>query len=101
LFDKELNLYYFVFMVVTTNSGYRVEPRYPRAHTIPQIVLPMMNESGLESWLIFKYFGLGIGADFLRVSISGNGSDGFLGGGWSGKLDFDYSGLMIYGKLYF
>jgi hypothetical protein len=50
---------------------------------------------------ICRFFGLGMGFNFLRVEIDGNGDADFLGGGWKGKLNFDYSGLSIYGKFYF
>jgi len=50
---------------------------------------------------ICRFFGLGMGFDFLRVEIEGDGGDGFLGGGWNGKLNFDYSGLSIYAKFFF
>ncbi len=50
---------------------------------------------------ITRFFGLGLGFNFLRVNIEGDGGDGFLGGGWNGKLEFDYSGLHIYGKFFF
>jgi hypothetical protein len=42
-----------------------------------------------------------MGFNFLRVEIDGNGDADFLGGGWKGKLNFDYSGLSIYGKFFF
>lgn len=50
---------------------------------------------------LFKYFGLGAGFNLLRVDIRGEGGDAFLGGGWNGDLKFNYSGIQIYGKLYF
>jgi len=50
---------------------------------------------------VCRFFGLGMGFNFLQVEIEGDGGDGFLGGGWSGKLNFDYSGLHIYGKFFF
>jgi hypothetical protein len=50
---------------------------------------------------LFKYFGLGLGFDLLRVDISGDADDSFLGGGWEGDLEFNYSGLQVYGKFYF
>lgn len=50
---------------------------------------------------ICRFFGLGMGFNFLRVEIEGDGGDGFLGGGWDGKLNFDYSGIFLYGKFFF
>ncbi len=50
---------------------------------------------------ICRFFGLGAGFNFLRVDIEGNGGSDFLGGGWDGKLNFDYGGLFLYGKFFF
>lgn len=50
---------------------------------------------------ICRFFGLGAGFNFLRVDIEGDGGDGFLGGGWNGKVNFDYSGIFLYGKFFF
>ena len=50
---------------------------------------------------ICRFFGMGMGFNFLRVEIEGDGGDGFLGGGWSGKLNFDYSGIFLYAKFFF
>lgn len=50
---------------------------------------------------ICRFFGLGAGFNFLRVDIEGDGGDGFLGGGWNGKLNFDYTGVFLYGKFFF
>ena len=50
---------------------------------------------------ITRFFGLGMGFNFLTVEIEGDSGSDFLGGGWSGKLNFDYSGLSIYGKFFF
>ena len=50
---------------------------------------------------LFKYFGLGLALNMLRVDIDGEGGTNFLGGTWGGNLQFDYLGLMLYGKFYF
>jgi len=50
---------------------------------------------------ITRFFGLGMGFNFLTVEIEGDGGSDFLGGGWNGKLNFDYSGINIYGKFFF
>jgi hypothetical protein len=50
---------------------------------------------------ITRFFGLGAGFNFLRVDIEGDGGSDFLGGGWNGKLNFDYTGLFLYGKFFF
>jgi hypothetical protein len=50
---------------------------------------------------ICRFFGMGMGFNFMRVEIEGDGDGSFLGGSWNGKLDFDYSGLFIYGKFFF
>jgi hypothetical protein len=50
---------------------------------------------------ITRFFGLGMGFNFLTVEIEGNGDTDFLGGSWNGKLNFDYSGLSIYAKFFF
>jgi hypothetical protein len=50
---------------------------------------------------ICRFFGMGMGFNFLRVEIEGDGGDGFLGGGWNGKLNFDYSGIFLYAKFFF
>jgi hypothetical protein len=50
---------------------------------------------------ITRFFGLGMGFNFLTVEIEGDGDAEFLGGGWNGKLNFDYSGLSIYAKFFF
>lgn len=50
---------------------------------------------------ICRFFGLGAGFNFLRVEIEGDGGDAFLGGGWNGKLNFDYTGIFLYGKFFF
>lgn len=50
---------------------------------------------------ICRFFGLGMGFNFLRVEIEGDGGGDFLGGGWNGKLNFDYSGIFLYGKFFF
>jgi hypothetical protein len=50
---------------------------------------------------ICRFFGMGMAYNFMRVEIEGDGGDSFLGGGWNGKLDFDYSGISIYAKFFF
>jgi hypothetical protein len=50
---------------------------------------------------ICRFFGLGMGFNFMQVEIEGDGGNGFLGGGWNGKLNFDYSGLHLYAKFFF
>ncbi len=50
---------------------------------------------------VCRFFGLGMGFNFLHIQIDGDGGDDFLGGGWNGKLDFDYSGVALYGKFFF
>ncbi len=50
---------------------------------------------------ICRFFGLGMGYNILKVELEGTGGDDFLGGGWNGKLDLDYSGLHLYGKFFF
>jgi hypothetical protein len=50
---------------------------------------------------ICRFFGLGMGYNILKVELEGTGGDDFLGGGWNGKLDLDYSGLFLYGKFFF
>lgn len=50
---------------------------------------------------ICRFFGLGLGFNFMRVEIEGDGDGSFLGASWSGKVDFDYSGVSIYGKFFF
>jgi hypothetical protein len=70
-----------------------------------------INLSGFEGLLldaniaveghICRFFGLGLGFNFMQVEIEGDGGDGFLGAGWNGKLNFDYSGLNLYGKFFF
>jgi hypothetical protein len=42
---------------------------------------------------ICRFFGLGMGYNFLHVKVEGDGGTDFLGGSWNGKLDFDYSGI--------
>ena len=70
-----------------------------------------INLSGFEGLLldaniaveghICRFFGMGLGYNILKIEIEGSGGDDFLGGGWNGKLDLDYSGLYIYGKFFF
>jgi hypothetical protein len=70
-----------------------------------------INMSGFEGLLldtsialeghICRFFGLGMGFNFLTVEIEGDGEAEFLGGSWNGKLNFDYTGLSIYGKFFF
>jgi hypothetical protein len=50
---------------------------------------------------ICRFFGLGMGFNFMRVEIEGDGDGSFLGGSWSGKVNFDHSGVSIYGKFFF
>jgi hypothetical protein len=50
---------------------------------------------------ICRFFGLGAGFNFMRVDIQGDGGSDFLGGGWDGKLNFDYTGIFLYGKFFF
>jgi hypothetical protein len=50
---------------------------------------------------ICRFFGLGMAFNFMRVNIEGDGDQDFLGGSWSGNLDFDYTGLSIYAKFFF
>jgi hypothetical protein len=50
---------------------------------------------------ICRFFGMGMAFNFMRVEIEGDGGEGFLGGGWNGKINFDYSGISIYGKFFF
>lgn len=70
-----------------------------------------INFSGFEGLLldtnimlegnICRFFGLGAGFNFMRVDIQGDGGSDFLGGGWNGKLNFDYTGIFLYGKFFF
>jgi len=50
---------------------------------------------------ICRFFGLGLGYNFMQIEIEGDGGSDFLGGGWNGKLNLDYSGINIYGKFFF
>jgi len=50
---------------------------------------------------ICRFFGLGAGFNALRVEIEGDTGSDFLGGGWNGKLNFDYSAVFVYGKFFF
>ena len=50
---------------------------------------------------ICRFFGLGMGYNFLHIMVEGDGGTDFLGGTWKGKLDFNYSGLFIYAKFFF
>ena len=50
---------------------------------------------------ICRFFGLGMGFNFMRVDIEGDGGSDFLGGGWNGKLEFDFTGVFVYGKFFF
>jgi len=50
---------------------------------------------------ICRFFGLGMGYNFMHVKIEGDGGTDFLGGTWSGQLDYDYSGFYLYAKFFF
>jgi hypothetical protein len=50
---------------------------------------------------ICRFFGLGLGYNFMKIEIEGDGGDDFLGGGWNGKLNLDVSGLFLYAKFFF
>ena len=50
---------------------------------------------------ICRFFGMGLGYDIMKIEIEGDGGDDFLGGGWNGKLNLDYSGLYVYMKFFF
>jgi hypothetical protein len=49
---------------------------------------------------VWKHLGLGIGYNTVRIDISADGDD-LLGGNLLGGVEFDYSGLQLYGKIYF
>lgn len=50
---------------------------------------------------ICRFFGMGLGYNVMKIEIEGSGEDDFLGGGWNGKLNLDYSGLFLYAKFFF
>ncbi len=50
---------------------------------------------------ICRFFGLGLGYNFMRVNVEGDGDAEFLGASWNGRLHFDYSGVYIYAKFFF
>ena len=49
---------------------------------------------------LFKYFGLGVGFNSVRVKIEAD-DDGFIGSNFLGTLEYNFAGLMLYGKIYF
>ncbi len=48
----------------------------------------------------WKHLGLGIGYDIFRFRIESQGED-YPGIDFTGKIEFGYSGLLLYGKIYF
>ena len=48
----------------------------------------------------WKHLGFGIGYDSVRIDIDADGDD-LLGDNLLGSVEFDYSGLQLYGKIYF
>jgi hypothetical protein len=51
-------------------------------------------------YLPWKHFGFGLGFDSLSVHVEADGKD-YPAIDFKGEVDFDYRGLLLYGKLYF
>jgi len=51
-------------------------------------------------YLPWKHFGFGLGFDSLNVHIEADGED-YPGIDFKGEVNFNYTGLMLYAKLYF
>ena len=49
---------------------------------------------------ITKHFGLGLGADSFALKLAANGKD-YPEMNFNGDINFNYVGLMLYGKYYF
>jgi len=49
----------------------------------------------------WKHVGFGLGFDILRMSLEDDGEEGYPGIDLRGNVQFDYSGIMLYGKLFF
>ena len=49
---------------------------------------------------LFKYFGIGVGYDMVKVKIEADGTD-FAGSRFRGTVAYDFGGIQLYGKLYF
>jgi hypothetical protein len=48
----------------------------------------------------WKHLGFGAGYNFFRLSIKSEGDD-YPNIDLTGKIEFNYSGLLLYGKLFF
>ena len=55
---------------------------------------------GLE-YNIWKHFGLGIGYEFFTIEVSAEGDEALIIGDLFGSIEYNYSGIQLYGKLYF
>ena len=56
---------------------------------------------GME-YRLWKHFGVGLGYNFLGVSVEGEGSSSdYPGADFVGEVDVRFSGLFLYGKLSF
>jgi hypothetical protein len=51
-------------------------------------------------YLPWKHFGFGLGFDSLNVNVDSDGDD-YPGIDFKGEVDFQYTGLQLYAKLYF
>ena len=51
-------------------------------------------------YLPWKHFGFGLGFDSLNVQVESDGED-YPGIDFKGEVDFQYTGLLLYAKLYF
>ncbi len=49
----------------------------------------------------WEHIGFGLGFDILRMSIEDDGEEGYPGIDLRGNVQFDYSGIMLYGRLFF
>jgi len=49
----------------------------------------------------WKHVGFGLGFDILRMNIEDDGTEGYPGIDLRGNMQFSYSGIMLYGRLFF
>lgn len=68
----------------------------PRGQTISVLEFRAVVE--YNPW---KYVGLGLGFDSLNVSVDADGSTDWPGVDLNGKIDFAYTGLQLYLRLFY
>jgi hypothetical protein len=60
----------------------------------------IINTNVAIEYLPWKHFGFGLGFDALNVRVEADGDD-YPGIDFQGEVDFRYTGLQLYAKLYF